>query len=235
MRYRAFLFDFDYTLVDSHVGIVKCYRIVLERHGFMGVSDDAIQRTIGKTLEESFSILSGETDAAVLHGWREEYRKEADKYMTANTFLFPDTSTSLHTLKERGYQLGIISTKYRFRFMDMMNKHFPADFFDVLIGNEDIVRPKPHPEGVILAMQQLHLYPDEVVYVGDSTVDGETAQRAGVAFVGITTGMTTSEALSQYPNIGIFRSLTEMTENSQNLRPNKILEKRTSVGSSANF
>ncbi len=59
---KACLFDFDYTLVDSHVGIVKCFRIVLERHKFTSVNDDAIKRTIGKTLEKSFSILTGITD-----------------------------------------------------------------------------------------------------------------------------------------------------------------------------
>lgn len=210
--YRAFLFDFDYTLVDSHIGIVTCYRNVLEHHGFMDVDDEAIQRTIGKTLEESFSILTGETDAAILASWRNEYKQQADIYMTPNTFLFPDTVSVLNKLKSMGYQLGIISTKYRFRFMDMMNRHFPANFFDVLVGNEDIVHAKPHPEGVVLAMQKLKLYPDEVIYVGDSVVDGETARNAGVAFAAVTTGMTQADEFSSFPHIGIFDSLQSMSE-----------------------
>ncbi len=55
MNYKTYLFDFDYTLADSSRGIVKCFRIVLTRHQYLTVTDEAIKRTIGKTLEESFS------------------------------------------------------------------------------------------------------------------------------------------------------------------------------------
>ena len=57
MKYTTYLFDFDYTLADSSRGIVICFRNVLERHGHTGISDEAIKRTIGKTLEDSFSVF----------------------------------------------------------------------------------------------------------------------------------------------------------------------------------
>lgn len=207
---RACLFDFDYTLVDSHIGIVKCYRNVLEHHGFTTVSDDEIKRTIGKTLEESFSIMTGITSAEQLAALRGEYRKEADIYMNDNTFLFPDTISTLHTLKDARQMLGIISTKYRFRFMAVMDKYFPTDFFSVLIGNEDITLPKPHPESIFEALQTLKIYPEEMVYIGDSTVDAETAQNAGVPFIGVTSGMTTEEELAVYPHRAIVHALHEI-------------------------
>ena len=49
MNYKTYLFDFDYTLADSSRGIVKCFRIVLTRHQYLTVTDEAIKRTIGKT------------------------------------------------------------------------------------------------------------------------------------------------------------------------------------------
>lgn len=61
MNYKTYLFDFDYTLADSSRGIVTCFRNVLNRHQYTNVTDEAIKRTIGKTLEESFSILTGVT------------------------------------------------------------------------------------------------------------------------------------------------------------------------------
>ncbi|NLI35962.1 MAG: HAD-IA family hydrolase [Bacteroidales bacterium] len=207
---KACLFDFDYTLVDSHIGIVKCFRIVLERHQFTSVSDDAIKRTIGKTLEKSFSILTGITDDKELSKLREEYRKEADIYMNSNTHLFPDTVSTLTTLKESGLMVGIISTKYRFRFMDVMNKYFSTDFFDILIGGEDIKLPKPHPESIYQTLDKLHISPNEMIYVGDSTVDGETAQNAAVPFIGVTTGMTTKQELAAYPHLAIIKSLQDL-------------------------
>lgn len=101
MKYTVYLFDFDYTLADSSRGIVTCFRSVLERHGYTDITDDMIKRTIGKTLEESFSILTGITDADQLESFRQEYSKEADIYMNANTILFPDTLPTLTHLKNR--------------------------------------------------------------------------------------------------------------------------------------
>lgn len=122
--FKTYLFDFDYTLADSSKGIVMCYRHVLDRHHHTGISDEEIKRTIGKTLVESFSILSGITDSDTLEAYRKEYVKEADVYMTANTRLFPETAEVLTALKARGAQIGIISTKYRYRIMNCWGTRF---------------------------------------------------------------------------------------------------------------
>ena len=100
MNYTTYLFDFDYTLADSSRGIVTCFRNVLTRHGYTEVTDDDIKRTIGKTLEDSFSILTGVTDAGQLAGFKAEYRKEADTHMTVNTVLFLETKSVLTALKD---------------------------------------------------------------------------------------------------------------------------------------
>ena len=75
MKDTTYLFDFDYTLADSSRGIVICFRNVLERHGHTGISDEAIKRTIGKTLEDSFSLLSGITAPETLAEYKKEYVK----------------------------------------------------------------------------------------------------------------------------------------------------------------
>lgn len=208
MKYTAYLFDFDYTLADSSRGIVICFRHVLERHGHTGISDKAIKRTIGKTLEESFSILSGITDPDILTAYKKEYVREADTYMTANTFLFPETATVLETLKNQGARIGIISTKYRYRIHETIDRHFPKDFFDVVIGGEDVKRAKPDPQGIKKAMQRLHCRKDETLYIGDSTVDAETARRAKVDFAGVLNGITTREELAAYPHRQILDNLS---------------------------
>ena len=78
MNYTTYLFDFDYTLADSSRGIVTCFRNVLNRHGYTRPTDNDIKRTIGKTLEESFSILSGVTDTRQLAEFKKEYIKESN-------------------------------------------------------------------------------------------------------------------------------------------------------------
>lgn len=208
MKYTTYLFDFDYTLADSSRGIVICFRNVLERHGHTGISDEAIKRTIGKTLEDSFSILSGITTPETLAEYKKEYVKEADTYMTVNTFFFPETVTVLKTLKSQGAQIGIISTKFRFRIREMVDQHFPKVFFDIIIGGEDVKQTKPDPQGIKKALRRLHRRKSETLYIGDSTVDAETAQAAKVDFVGVLNGMTTREELMVYPHRQILDNLS---------------------------
>lgn len=208
MRYTTYLFDFDYTLADSSRGIVICFRNVLERHEHTGISDEAIKRTIGKTLEDSFSILSGITDPATLAAYRKEYEKEADTHMTINTEFFPETITVLQELKSQGVKIGIISTKYRYRIREMVDLHFPKGFFDIIIGGEDVKKAKPNPQGIKKALRQLHRRKEETLYIGDSTIDAEAAQLAKVDFAGVLNGMTTREELAAYPHRQILDNLS---------------------------
>lgn len=210
MPYTTYLFDFDYTLADSSRGIVLCFRNVLNRNGYTEVTDDEIKRTIGKTLEESFSLLTGVTDTRRLADFRAAYVKEADTHMTVNTFLFPETEAVLTALKASGARIGIISTKYRFRIRELLDQHFPEGFIDIIVGGEDVKAAKPSPEGLLFAIGQLHTDKADTLYIGDSTVDAETAQAAGVDFAGITHGMTTREELAAYPHLKIISTLEEL-------------------------
>lgn len=62
-------------------------------------TDNDIKRTIGKTLEESFSILSGVTDTRQLAEFKKEYIKEADTHMTVNTVLFLENQVGIGSLE----------------------------------------------------------------------------------------------------------------------------------------
>lgn len=209
-QYQTYLFDFDYTLADSSRGIVICFRNVLERHHHTGISDGQIKRTIGKTLVESFSILTGIQDAETLEEYRKEYVKEADRFMTVNTRLFPETAVVLQALKEKGAQIGIISTKYRYRIMELMSHAIPQDVIALVVGGEDVKTAKPSPEGVFLALERLNAEKSSTLYIGDSTVDAETARNAGIDFAGVLHGTTTEEELKAYPHVSVIRDLTEL-------------------------
>lgn len=209
-RYHTYLFDFDYTLADSSKGIVICFRNVLERHRHTGISDEQIKRTIGKTLVDSFSILTGIGDEAILEEYRKEYVKEADRFMTANTRLFPETVSVLQALKEKGANIGIISTKYRYRIMELAKDTVPEGIIDLIVGGEDVKTAKPSPEGVFLALENLGTDKNTTLYIGDSIVDAETAQAAGMDFAGVLHGATTAEELEAYPHVAIMKDLTEL-------------------------
>lgn len=225
MNYTTYLFDFDYTLADSSRGIVTCFRNVLTRHGYTEVADEDIKRTIGKTLEDSFSILTGVTDIRQLMDFKQEYTKEADTHMTVNTVLFLETKSVLVALKDTGARIGIISTKYRYRIKELLDLHFPTNFMDIIVGGEDVKEAKPAPEGLLFAIKQLHASKNETLYIGDSTVDAETAQAAGVDFAGVTHGVTTARELSKYPHWKIMSTLDELLENKEEQSPIFEIEK----------
>ncbi|HAT3992339.1 TPA: HAD-IA family hydrolase [Elizabethkingia anophelis] len=209
-KYNTYIFDFDYTLADSSRGIIMCFRYVLENHGYHDINDYQIKLTIGKTLEESFSILTGITDKETLTLYAKEYVKKADDWMTANTVLFPETSPVLHALKERGHKIGIVSTKYRYRIMEFVEKEFPKEFFDIVIGAEDVRAHKPDPAGLILAINSLQSGLERCLYIGDSIIDAKTAQAIGVDFYGVLNGITTREELLIYPHIKIADNLNDL-------------------------
>lgn len=210
-KYLLYLFDFDYTLADSSKGIVLCFRDVLERAGYHDISDDTIKRTIGLTLEEAFASMTGEKDEATLARWRKEYVSVADRVMNEATKLFDEVAPLFDALKAQGVKTGIISTKYRYRIEDFLLRHFDSLPVDLIIGGEDVKTPKPSPEGVNEAMKKLGVKPHDVIYCGDSIVDGATARNAGVDFAGILHGVTTREELEKYPHVIITRNLMDLT------------------------
>lgn len=209
-HYDIYLFDFDYTLADSSKGIIMCFRHVLDTHGHTGISDDNIRHTIGKTLVDSFSILTGIEDVEILNTYRTEYEEKAALCMTKNTALFPETMEVLTELKKRGAKIGIISTKYSYRIIEFLNLHFSTDFFDIVIGVENVTNPKPSPEGLLFAIDSLNSNLQNTLYIGDSTIDAETANTAGTNFVGVLHGMTSKEELSIYPHIEITDNLKSL-------------------------
>ncbi len=209
--YTTYLFDFDYTLVDSSKGIVECFRIVLDRNKWLHISDDAIRRTIGMTLEDSFAHLTGINDLNRLGALKQEYILEADIIMSDRTIFYPEALPLIKKLKENNKQVGIISTKQSRIIRESTDKYNVTDLFDIIIGMEDVKMTKPDPEGILLAMQKLSAQPQQTLYFGDNIIDAKTALNVNVDFIGTTTGMTTKEELSQYPHKYIVSSLSEIT------------------------
>lgn len=202
-KYKLYLFDFDYTLADSSRGIVMCFQNVLKRNGYRDIDDETIKRTIGLTLEQAFSSMTGETDPSVLARWRKEYVAAADRVMNDATRLFEEVPEMFESLRKEGAKIGIISTKYRYRIEDFLLRHFEQLPVDLIIGGEDVSLAKPSPEGINAALNRLGVSAEDTLYCGDSTVDGATAQNAGVDFMGVLHGVTPREELERYPNVGI--------------------------------
>ncbi|WP_177734672.1 HAD family hydrolase [Flavobacterium inviolabile] len=209
-NYTTFLFDFDYTLADASKGIVSCFHIVLNRHGWTGITDEVIKKTIGMTLEDSFAVLTGIQEKETLMRLKQEYIEEADGIMSDNTFFYSDAIPFLTRLKDHQRQTGIISTKQRYIINESIVKNQVETLFDIVIGMEDVKWAKPDPEGLLTAMKRLNAVPEQTLYFGDNIIDAKAAQAAGVDFVGVTTGMTAKEDFHQYPYKKIVARLSDI-------------------------
>jgi len=190
LRCTAVLFDFDYTLADSSPGVIECVNHALARLGHPAAEHDAIRRTIGLSLEETFLRLVGVSGGGRADEFRRHFVERADQLMADRTKLFAAVPGVLQRLRSAGLRLGLVSTKFRYRLEDILRRDGLLQLFDVIVGSDDVREPKPDPEGLRHALAQLGVDPEDAIYVGDSVVDAETAARAGVRFVAVLSGMT---------------------------------------------
>ena len=206
--YSYYLFDFDYTLVDSSEGIVGCFTRTLEQLGRPPVPADNITRTIGLPMPVAVGQILGTDDDAVISDFINRYKVFADEYMTPGTHFFPSTLKTLSALHAAGKHIAIISSKTSSRIQEKFDRDGGAELIDFIIGNLEIKKLKPDPEGILLALSRFGAEKSEAIYVGDNIVDAQAAQNAGIDFAGVTTGTTKKEQLSSYPHISIMDDLS---------------------------
>lgn len=210
MQPKAVLFDFDYTLGDCTDAIYACIGFALTTLGYGQPTLFAVRPTIGLTLPHTYAALTGDQCPEKAQEFAELFLQKADETMTKGAKLFPETLPLLRRLQEKGIKTGIVTTKLSFRIREILAKYAANDLVSVIVGESDVSHPKPHPEGILLALSSLDTFPQDAVYVGDTVVDAQAARDAGVAFIGVTTGSTPREAFFAYPHQAILEHLGQM-------------------------
>jgi phosphoglycolate phosphatase len=209
---QAVIFDFDYTLADSSHGVIECINFALDEMKLDRVTYDAACRTIGLSLHETFLTLGEHHEPRRCEEFHQLFVQRAELVMANSTVLYDSVPAMVETLRERDLRLGIVSTKYRRRIQEVLTREGLLDGFDVVIGGEDVEHHKPHPQGLLRAMGQLECSPESVVYVGDSVVDAQLAQRAGVPLVVVLTGVTPRDHFEGYDSFAVLESVSQLPE-----------------------
>lgn len=208
-NYQTYIFDFDYTLADSSRAVVECANNGLRGLGLPEASPDAIRRTIGLSLPETLVRLAGEQQRPLADEFRRFWRQRSDQIMVDWTVLLPGAPEAVRELREKGFQTGIVSTKYRSRIEEVLRREKLSDAFEVIVGGEDVAAHKPDPEGLLRAIDELGAAPEETLYVGDSITDARTAERANVSFAAVLTGVTRRE---EFEGLAVSRFLANLGE-----------------------
>lgn len=207
MRYKCVIFDFDLTLADSSVGIIECYKHTLSMFGYPVPGDKEIFDTIGKTLEDSFDILTGIKNNPRNKEMRAAYVEKANTVMAAKTVFYDDALALLQIFQNAGIKTAIVSSKMKYRIEETFLLHTSSVPVDLIIGLGDAPAPKPDPSGLLLACEGLSVQPQDALYVGDNYIDALTAQAAGIDFAAVTTGSTTAAEFAEYAPIAVAESL----------------------------
>jgi phosphoglycolate phosphatase len=201
---RAVLFDFDYTLVDATEGNLECLNTALVAVGLPRADRAAGVAATGLSIKELLLRFHGGAVTQAMHQrFLQCFVRRADEVMLDHIVVYPEVPGMLHALRARGFELGIVSTKYRRRLEGVIARQQLDDVFSVVIGGDDVVAHKPHPEGLERAARALELPPEACLYVGDHAVDAEAAQRAGMPFVAVQTGFTEPHVWQRFPTLAV--------------------------------
>ena len=87
LKYKTYIFDFDYTLADATVGIIECINYSLNLMGLNIESSERIRKTVGMKLHDTFFTLTGISDEQVAETFFSHFMQKADEVMTDNTIL----------------------------------------------------------------------------------------------------------------------------------------------------
>ena len=156
--------------------------------------------------------LLGEQHIGKIDQLKSLFIKKANEVMTDLTNLFTETPSVIKRLYDKGFKLGIVSTKFRYRIEAILSRENLLDYFEVIVGGEDVPNLKPHPASLLLAVKKLNLTSSEVIYIGDSVIDAETANRADISFIAVLSGVTTRKMFNKYQIKEVLNSISEIPE-----------------------
>lgn len=194
MDIRTILFDLDGTLIDTNELIIASFTHTLKKHSETPYTREQILSFIGPPLYDSLAQVDPDNVEAMVATYREHNLANHDKYVIA----YPTVVDTIKTLKEKGYQLGIVTTKMRDTALLGLKLTGMEDAFDVVIGLDDVTNAKPHPEPIIKALTQLNANPLNAIMVGDNYHDIEAGQNAGIKTAGVAWSIKGKEVLATY-------------------------------------
>lgn len=204
---RAAVFDLDGTFIDSTDAIVASFFHTFDTLGEPRPPRQALMAGIGHVLEDQFSLY---TDTDPFHCTK-IYRAYYGTICNEMTSLLPGAREAAERLRAAGLRLGFATSKQR-HFAEQILGHLGVlEHFESRVGPGDVSHPKPHPECVHRALDDLGVQPHECMFIGDTDFDVKAAAAAGVPCIAVTTGYNTREQLEALAPLAVLDSLHEAT------------------------
>ncbi len=179
---KAVIFDCDGVMFESRQANLAYYNRILEQFSHPAVLPDQ---------SEKAHLCHTASSAVVLKTLLGEERLAEALNCAADL----DYREFIPYMEQEPHLIGILeSLKVRFPLAVATNRghsiraildHFELnDFFSVVVTCHDVAAPKPAPDMLLLAAEQLDVAPGDCLFVGDSILDRQAADKAGMSFIG---------------------------------------------------
>ena len=205
------LFDLDGTLINSQEGITKGVQYALREH--LGIDEpdlESLRCFIGPPLalmfDQKYHVPAEEIEPTV-----SKYREYYDSVGMNECELYPGVTETLRHLHEKGYVIGLASSKPEISCVQILENQGVADYFDYIVGAS--IGPERREKVLVLeeAFRRMGVSDlSEVVLIGDTKYDAIGAVKAGIDCIGVTYGFGTREELFAAGAVAVFDTLKEV-------------------------
>ena len=198
--YKVCIFDLDGTLTDTVESLTYSVNATLSELGLSQITEEQCKAFVGsgarKLIERS---LKAAGDPELLHVEKamEVYGRVFKENCTYHVAPYEGIVEMLDTLKTLGVRLAVLSNKPHLQTKDVVATFFGADIFTCVQGQQEGIPRKPDPAAVFMIAKELNVATEECLYIGDSDVDMQTGNAAGVTTIGVTWGFRTREVLKE--------------------------------------
>lgn len=192
---RAFIFDLDGTLVDSLPGIALALNHALTDAGLptypqnevISFIGDGMKVLVERALQPHHPSLQTQVFESLQKHYQEDWKEGTTPY--------PGIVGLLKALRSADYPLAVLSNKPHQFTQEIVESLFPSGLFSRVQGHCEGIAKKPDPTSTLQIVSEWNLKPQEVAYVGDSTVDLKTAQLSGLVPLIFSWGYGTPEGI----------------------------------------
>ena len=180
MKYKVVIFDLDGTVLDTIGDLAAAVNYALERFSLPTHSVEDVRRMVGNGVANLIrravpKDVSDEKCAEILAAFKARYREHINDL----TKPYAGICEMLKALKEAGIYVGINSNKFDAALQSLCRIHFDG-LYDYAVGESEVTPKKPDPTAAQRIMAAAGASAAETIYIGDSSVDLDTAKNAGV-------------------------------------------------------
>lgn len=197
---KLVIFDLDGTLLNTIADLANSTNHALKKLGYPIHKIEEYNFMVGNGINKLFerALPEGEKTEENVLRVRQEFVPYYDEHNADESRPYPGIPALLETLQTEGIQLAVASNKYQAATEKLVAHYFPNIRFIAVLGQREGVKVKPDPTIVEDILRIANVEKKEVLYVGDSGVDMQTAINAGVTSCGVTWGFRPRTELESF-------------------------------------